>query len=152
MGARLLIQKTNYRNLFLGGWSQKYLAAGHGHINDLLDERRPSSQSSGNGAPEMVVRYIDSKGVARCKGGRDLKTSQHYPRRFLVGTSSTLCRGKVKLYFPIWCTQKCDNEPHCVSQSGTHHYFQFSGVISNVVLFEVPTLAHPMYIQGLDNV
>ncbi len=32
---------------------------------------------------EMVVRYINGKGEARCHGGSDLKSSQSYPRQFL---------------------------------------------------------------------
>ena len=31
----------------------------------------------------MAVKYEDSRGVVRVKGGRDLKLSQSYPREFL---------------------------------------------------------------------
>lgn len=76
------IRRLRVLMLDFGGSSKKptYLYSSHSCIDDLLDERRPPSGRSD--APEMVVRYIDSKGVARCKGGRDLKCSQHYPRRF----------------------------------------------------------------------
>ena len=31
---------------------------------------------------QMVVRYVNHKGEARCHGGADLKASQSYPRQF----------------------------------------------------------------------
>ena len=57
--------------------------SGHREIDDLIAERRPSRVSSGSG-PQMTVRYIDGSGKQRCKGGCDLKKSQHYPRGCLV--------------------------------------------------------------------
>ena len=38
---------------------------------------------------EMVVRYINGKGEARCHGGSDLKSSQSYPRQFLSWSYAT---------------------------------------------------------------
>lgn len=45
--------------------------------------------------PNIVNRYVDSRGVSRVQGGRDLKASQHYPRKcpdlisFFVETTQT---------------------------------------------------------------
>ena len=55
---------------------------GHGEIDDLLDEATEPVQSSGP-PPEMTIRYQNQKGEWRCKGGKDLKQSQHYPRKSL---------------------------------------------------------------------
>ena len=74
---------------------------GHECINDLLDERR-EPQLDGP-TPEMTIQYVDGSGKQRCKGGRDLKKSQHYPRRsldidFQIGRKKNLTlnpRGKI---------------------------------------------------------
>ena len=52
---------------------------GHRHIDDLpLYKKRGVSNGD---RPEMTVIYRDAQGVKRCKGGRDLKKSQHYPKQ-----------------------------------------------------------------------
>ncbi|CAK8998940.1 unnamed protein product, partial [Durusdinium trenchii] len=60
----------------------------HGEIDDLLDEATEPVQSSGP-PPEMTIRYQNQKGEWRCKGGKDLKQSQHYPRKFGRAMSKT---------------------------------------------------------------
>ena len=48
-----------------------------------LDEFRPlRCQLPKHEAKEMAVSYIDKNGVKRVKGGKDLKSSQSYPRLF----------------------------------------------------------------------
>ena len=54
---------------------------GHREIDSLLDERSPSTYTGER--PEMTIRYIDGSGRQRCKGGKDLKGSQAYPRKSL---------------------------------------------------------------------
>ena len=51
---------------------------GHEIINELFNFRPtwlPAQQPA-----EMAVRYVDSSGISRVKGGRDLKQSQSYPK------------------------------------------------------------------------
>ena len=64
---------------------------GHREIDSLLDERTPNSY--GGERPEMTVRYVDGSGRLRCKGGKDLKGSQHYPKK-LLGPFLTTCNIK----------------------------------------------------------
>ena len=60
-------------------WPSNTNSPGHGYIDSLLDDRR---QHSGNPSGlQMTVKYTDSQGLSRCTGGKDLKGSQHYPRR-----------------------------------------------------------------------
>lgn len=48
------------------------------HLDTYADKSaKPPNKS------EMVVKYTDSQGKARIKGGADLKMSQSYPRRAL---------------------------------------------------------------------
>ena len=63
---------------------------GHPEIDDLLNERR--APRAIQNAPEMTVRYMDKSGKMRCKGGADLKQSQHYPMRRLAWICSTCLR------------------------------------------------------------
>lgn len=49
------------------------------HINNFADKSLQPSKKS-----QMIVRYTDGAGVARIKGGRDLKASQAYPGRCFV--------------------------------------------------------------------
>ena len=47
-------------------------------LNDFADRSlRPENQS------EMIVRYEDSEGNKRIKGGSDLKASQAYPKKLI---------------------------------------------------------------------
>ncbi len=48
-------------------------------MESLLDHKVPPKLEE----REMVVRYVDSNGKARVKGGRSLKASQHYPKQSL---------------------------------------------------------------------
>ena len=60
-------------------WPSNTNSPGHGYIDSLLDDRR---QHSGNPSGlQMTVKYTDSQGLSRCTGGKDLKGSEHYPRR-----------------------------------------------------------------------
>ena len=52
---------------------------GHLEINDLLDERLPPRQN-GAKTKELAIKYVDSNGVQRCKGGPLLKGSQAYTK------------------------------------------------------------------------
>lgn len=54
---------------------------GHHEIDSLLDERTFNSYNADR--PEMTVRYVDGSGKLRFKGGKDLKGSQHYPKKLL---------------------------------------------------------------------
>ena len=49
-----------------------------------LHEFRPLSLPAPTEPIEMVVRYTDSSGRSKIKGGRHLKQSQSYPKGFLV--------------------------------------------------------------------
>ncbi|CAK8999286.1 Putative rhamnose biosynthetic enzyme 1 [Durusdinium trenchii] len=75
---KLSICMANY-----GGESRKgtYLYSSHRCIDSLLDERSSPQLQEGS-APEMTIKYRDGAGKWRCKGGKDLKKSQHYPLKF----------------------------------------------------------------------
>ncbi|CAJ1372230.1 unnamed protein product [Effrenium voratum] len=55
------------------------LYSSHEEVDDLLLHKHPRKRCH---SKEMVIRYTDSSGKSRCKGGRDLKMSQTYPREF----------------------------------------------------------------------
>ena len=68
---------SSKRNLHLSSLSV-IPHAGHEIINELFNFRPtwiPVQQPA-----EMAVRYVDSSGMPRVKGGRDLKQSQSYPK------------------------------------------------------------------------
>lgn len=53
-------------------------------MDDILKHKRPRNLVGGT---DMSRRYVDSKGVQRVCGGKDLKASQHYPLGTLGKTS-----------------------------------------------------------------
>lgn len=52
---------------------------GHREIDSIDEHTVPEKLED----KQMVVRYTNGKGEARCHGGSDLKGSQAYPRQFL---------------------------------------------------------------------
>ncbi|CAL1152575.1 unnamed protein product [Cladocopium goreaui] len=76
----LRIFKVTVKMCDYGGSTDKPLTL-FSKIADILEERQPSKRASGE-CPEMTVKYIDGSGKQRCKGGADLKASQHYPPLF----------------------------------------------------------------------
>lgn len=59
---------------------------GRREIEELaLHKPLPSQLPTHNDQKQMVVSYRDSAGKARIKGGKDLKSSQSYPRWLLAG-------------------------------------------------------------------
>ena len=62
-------------------------------ISDIALFKAKAGPSAEHGK-EMVVHYVDSKGIKRIAGGRDLKGSQAYPKGF--GTA--VCRLQAKPY------------------------------------------------------
>ena len=74
-----------------------------------LHEFRPLSLPAPTQPIEMVVRYTDSSGRSKIKGGRHLKQSQSYPKGFLVivqiaAVAENLARSpKQSLLFFGWC-------------------------------------------------
>ena len=75
-----------------------------------LHEFRPLSLPAPTQPIEMVVRYTDSSGRSKIKGGRHLKQSQSYPKGFLVifqiaavgescKVTKTICCSVVVMFF-----------------------------------------------------
>lgn len=53
---------------------------GKQEIDELPNYKPYDYELPVHGEKEMVEHYIDSRGNPRIKGGRDLKSSQSYPR------------------------------------------------------------------------
>lgn len=59
---------------------------GHNCIDDLLLHQVPHRPEE----KQMVIRYLNHAGEKRVQGGRDLKSSQHYPSGFFGFVQSGL--------------------------------------------------------------
>lgn len=79
---------------------------GHRHIDDLPMYKKPGV--SNGERPEMTIKYQDAQGVMRCKGGRDLKQSQHYPKQL-----QRLSLGNT-LPFDVFCLTKLCKKWNCL--------------------------------------
>lgn len=54
-------------------------ASGHQEIEDIVQWQLPRRLQQ----REMTVRYVNGKGERRFHGGKDLKSSQAYPKGYL---------------------------------------------------------------------
>ncbi|CAK9078191.1 unnamed protein product [Durusdinium trenchii] len=93
--AMMNIRRLGIRMSDFGGASRKSTLL-YSKIDQMLAERRPATGPTDQ-QPQMTIRYIDGSGKNRCKGGADLKASQHYPKGFGKALSRVRSRNQQAL-------------------------------------------------------